>query len=482
MECYHAFFTCRTRHNKCWYSLTSSYKSYIFKEEQILNCMLIPQKCKDDTVNLALDTIEKKKQALIFVGSKRSAEKQAEEIAKKCVTTQTELGEKVLHALIKPTQQCERLAKGVEKGIAFHHAGLHSKQRELVEDNFRSGNIKIICSTPTLCLSKDTMIWHDIHETEVSNLKHFHQLFVLSYPKLVSIKFQKVQKIINASSLVKISSVSGYSIKVTSNHKMMIKRSKKKLLIEAKNIKKKDKIATVGYLNIEKTRNPGIKEFIHDNKVNIDNFVFNRDLAYFIGVMLGDGYSGAETNNNKIRYKGSPCIVGRDEEVFYNAKKVADELKISAKGSKNYHGTPQLILGKNKWFREFLVRCGIEHREYKHINDKLMTMNLECTASLLQGLFDTDGWIQKEKEIGFSNISETLIKQMQKLLLRFGIVSRIRKRKAGKMQIYNKEYATKEQWEIIITQKKNILDFYKYINFIMIYFLVEQKNKRSGEK
>ena len=47
---------------------------------------------------------------------------------------------------------------------------------------------------------------------------------------------------------------------------------------------------------------------------------------------------------------------------------------------------------------------------------------------------------------------------MQKLLLRFGIVSRIRKRKAGKMQIYNKEYATKEQWEIIITQKKNILD------------------------
>src|SRR3989338_11703323 len=112
--------------------------------------MIIIKITPDETVNLALDTIQKNKQALIFVGSKKSAEKQAEEIAKKCKTQQEELAEKARHALVKPTEQCERLAKCIEKGIAFHHAGLHSKQRELIENHFRSGEIKIICSTPTL--------------------------------------------------------------------------------------------------------------------------------------------------------------------------------------------------------------------------------------------------------------------------------------------------------------------------------------------
>ena len=57
---------------------------------------------------------------------------------------------KVLKALDNPTKQCKRLALCIAKGIAFHHAGLHSKQRELIEDNFRAGLIKVICSTPTL--------------------------------------------------------------------------------------------------------------------------------------------------------------------------------------------------------------------------------------------------------------------------------------------------------------------------------------------
>ncbi|MEA2036086.1 MAG: helicase-related protein, partial [Nanoarchaeota archaeon] len=104
-------------------------------------------------LNLALDTIKIGKQALVFANTKRSAEKAAEDISKKVKTKDRELislSEDVLKSLSKATKQCERLSFCVKKGIAFHHAGLTAKQKELIEDNFRSGVIKVICCTPTL--------------------------------------------------------------------------------------------------------------------------------------------------------------------------------------------------------------------------------------------------------------------------------------------------------------------------------------------
>jgi len=109
----------------------------------------------NSTVNIALDTIRIGKQALVFANSKRSAEKTAEDISKKVKVDDKnllELSEEIIHSLTRSTKQCGRLSRCVKKGIAFHHAGLVAKQRELIEDNFRSGVIKVICSTPTLAM------------------------------------------------------------------------------------------------------------------------------------------------------------------------------------------------------------------------------------------------------------------------------------------------------------------------------------------
>ncbi|MFC1704925.1 helicase-related protein [Nanoarchaeota archaeon] len=113
---------------------------------------------EDSTISLALDTIKIGKQAIVFVNTKRSAEKTAEEIAK-CIKKSDkkleELSETVLKALSSPTKQCERLSRCIKKGIAFHHAGLVYKQKELIENSFRDKTIKIICATPTLALGVD---------------------------------------------------------------------------------------------------------------------------------------------------------------------------------------------------------------------------------------------------------------------------------------------------------------------------------------
>ncbi len=116
---------------------------------------------KDTTIALCLDTLNLDKQALVFCSSKKSAESVAEKIAiillknKKANLDLDKLAYQIENALQSPTKQCKRLSKCVQTGIAFHHAGLTSKQRELIEDQFRTGKIKIICSTPTLAAGLD---------------------------------------------------------------------------------------------------------------------------------------------------------------------------------------------------------------------------------------------------------------------------------------------------------------------------------------
>ncbi|MBI2652195.1 hypothetical protein HYX00_01910, partial [Candidatus Woesearchaeota archaeon] len=107
---------------------------------------------------IALDTLKIGKQALIFANTKKSAEKTAEEISKKIKSDNEsfkKLADEALNALSRPTKQCERLAFCLKKGISFHHAGLTQEQKNIIEENFRNGTIKIICCTPTLAYGVD---------------------------------------------------------------------------------------------------------------------------------------------------------------------------------------------------------------------------------------------------------------------------------------------------------------------------------------
>jgi len=124
------------------------------------------------SLDLALDTIKIGKQAIVFVNTKRSAEKTAEDIFKKIKTNShklEELSNNILKSISSPTKQCHRLSRCIKQGIAFHHAGLVSKQRELIEDSFRYGLIKIICSTPTLAAGLDLPAFRTI----LKDLKRF---------------------------------------------------------------------------------------------------------------------------------------------------------------------------------------------------------------------------------------------------------------------------------------------------------------------
>ncbi|MEK6849328.1 MAG: hypothetical protein AABY01_02030, partial [Nanoarchaeota archaeon] len=128
----------------------------------------------DGVIDLCQDTLNKKKQALIFVNAKRSAEKTAEDIGKTLKirsATLHALSEEIRNVLSKPTKQCERLADCVHNGAAFHHAGLHAQQKTLVENAFRSGVLGLIACTPTLAMGLDLPAFRAI----ITSTKRFGQ-------------------------------------------------------------------------------------------------------------------------------------------------------------------------------------------------------------------------------------------------------------------------------------------------------------------
>jgi helicase len=108
----------------------------------------------DPTLQIAMDTIKQGQQALIFCPTKAATESTAHRIAHllKLDSDLNADGENIIKALQRPTSQCQKLYEVFVKGVAFHHAGLVAKQKNIIENNFREGNIRIICCTPTLAM------------------------------------------------------------------------------------------------------------------------------------------------------------------------------------------------------------------------------------------------------------------------------------------------------------------------------------------
>ena len=105
---------------------------------------------KDETLALVKDTLSQSAQILIFENSRKNAEAAASRL---CGLIPADAATESLSLNILATGESEtavRLASCVSRGVAFHHAGLLSEQRRLVEQGFRDNKIKVIASTPTL--------------------------------------------------------------------------------------------------------------------------------------------------------------------------------------------------------------------------------------------------------------------------------------------------------------------------------------------
>ncbi len=141
----------------------SSEKEVQFKDKALANIQVSDKKQLHDVLENAL-RFKQNGQALVFVASRRSAESTARElgaITKKFLQKGDEvqladMSKSALKALPTPTSQCKELSACMANGIAFHHAGITPKQRQLIEDGFKhEKTIKAIVCTTTLAMGID---------------------------------------------------------------------------------------------------------------------------------------------------------------------------------------------------------------------------------------------------------------------------------------------------------------------------------------
>ena len=114
------------------------------------------------TPALVDDTLDEGGSSLVFVNSRRNAESAASRLGG-VTSDHLDDGERVeLRELaedirdVSDTATSDDLADCVAKGSAFHHAGLSSEHRDLVETAFRDRLIKVISATPTLAAGVNT--------------------------------------------------------------------------------------------------------------------------------------------------------------------------------------------------------------------------------------------------------------------------------------------------------------------------------------
>ncbi|GAB7094415.1 ATP-dependent DNA helicase [Halolamina litorea] len=114
------------------------------------------------TPALVDDTLDEGGSSLVFVNSRRNAESAASRLGSVTSDHLTDEERADLRELatalrdVSDTATSDDLAECVAEGAAFHHAGLSSEHRDLVEGAFRDRLIKVIAATPTLAAGVNT--------------------------------------------------------------------------------------------------------------------------------------------------------------------------------------------------------------------------------------------------------------------------------------------------------------------------------------
>ncbi len=214
----------------------------------------------------------------------------------------------------------------------------------------------------------------------------------------------------------------------------------------------------------------------HGKPMKIPIYLDNEKLAYLAGLALGDGSlweKGNGTSTIRIFSATEQLLQEIDAislELFgLLPEKINDGFRVPARRI-SYRVVCELLkafgLNRDK------TRIRISHLATEMPNNIL--------AKLLQGLFDTDGWVVIGKNysssVGITTISKGLAKSLHLALLKFGIQSKLRKRKkAEKIAVEKKISVTSshDQYYTEIRGKKNIETFEKQIGFN----LVEKKKK-----
>jgi helicase len=426
----------------------------------------------EPVINIALETIMENGQALIFTTTRRKAEKIAEKAAKAISKTifksflkedmLQEYAEKILE-IGGRSSYAEKIASVIEKGVAYHHAGLSHPYRTLIEDAFRKKYIKILVATPTLCLHPDTPI---ITSDCVKKIKD------LTKDDLVLTHNGRFKRVISPlereydGKLLTIIPYGSLMAKMTPEHRVLVIKQIKhrshlpdgtnrtwyeydeakwmrasELYNEFKN-NKDNKVSFMLLQPIPKVEYQCDKiclknenSYIHNqygktnalhpaNDKTPEYLPLNYEISRLLGIWIAEG---STTKNGAIIFDIAVFEKELTEFITSTIKKYFTKANIVI----NDKEKRRRIIFCNKRFAEWL-RKNIGNNAYcKKIPAILLfNSNREVKLGLLYGLINGDGYIRMKNEdrihyITYTTISQNLAYQIQILLASLGYISSI---------------------------------------------------------
>ncbi|MEM0164538.1 MAG: ATP-dependent DNA helicase Hel308 [Saccharolobus sp.] len=149
---------------------------------------------EDPIIAYTLESLSKNGQVLIFRNSRKMAETTAKKIANYMtfipldVKGISDVLEKLESVEEGGSNEKESLKSLIEKGVAFHHAGLSKALRDIIEDGFRERKIKVIVATPTLAagvnLPARTVIIGDTYRYNRRVIGFQEEISVMEYKQM----------------------------------------------------------------------------------------------------------------------------------------------------------------------------------------------------------------------------------------------------------------------------------------------------------
>lgn len=209
-----------------------------------------------------------------------------------------------------------------------------------------------------------------------------------------------------------------------------------------------------------------------------------KDEGYLLGLLIGDGTMRAKS--------AVICVWGMQEQsddsvdrsyCYEGAKSViaaAEAAAFKLNHRSDFAGFQKSIVGRgeSRMVSAAVFKLALKYglsQKFKTITSKMEAGSSEFSAGLLRGLFDADGSVQGTQEKGVSvRLSQsdlTVLSAVQRMLLRFGVVSKIY---TGRRPAQNRElpdgrggkalYATKENHELVISCD-NLVYFFDRVGF-----------------
>jgi len=228
------------------------------------------------------------------------------------------------------------------------------------------------------------------------------------------------------------------------------------------NIHFKDYKKLLNFMNHEIEDNL-IFSLYNGKKFRLPNELDN-DFMYFLGLVAGDGNLSHHGTGYAIGFSNSSeQLIKKFENIVI---KLFNQKCNITKGNKK---RPDSIRFHNKVLFRLINKLGIPQSPKSNkidISNYLLNLPNEKIKYFISGLFDCDGSVVLRKSKGSNYIeltttSENLAKKIQLLLLRFNIISKLRKRKPS----IGKIKGNFDKYEILIGGRENLMEFKNKIGF-----------------